>query len=122
MSEQKPQRGPSDERVEAIISDLLRIGVISSALIVSCAGLFYLIQHGRQPAPDLSQFKPEQLRKPVQILREASSLNVLALILVGLLLLVATPVARVLFSVLAFFLQRDYLYVTFTLIVFSVLV
>jgi uncharacterized membrane protein len=122
MSEQTREHGPSDERVEAIISDLLRIGVIASALIVCCGGMLYLIGHGRQPAPDLSQFTPEQLRKPVHILREAASLHELGLILSGLLLLIATPVARVIFSVFAFALQRDYLYVLFTLLVLSVLV
>jgi uncharacterized membrane protein len=122
MSEQPRNRGPSDERVEGIISDLLRIGVIASALIVFTGATIYLVANGRQPAPDLSQFKPEQLRKPVRILREAASLNVLALILFGLLLLIATPVARVIFSVFAFTLQRDYLYVVFTLLVLSVLV
>jgi len=122
MSEPTRHHGPSDERVEVIISDLLRIGVIVSALTVFSGGVFYLIRNGTQPAPDLSEFKPELLRKPVHILGEAASLNVLGLILFGLLLLIATPVARVIFSVFAFALQRDYLYVFFTLLVLSVLV
>jgi uncharacterized membrane protein len=121
MSEQTRPHGPSDERVEGIISDLLRIGVIASALIVVSGGIFYLMSHGRQPKPDLSHFTPEQLRNPVHIMREAASFHELGLILFGLLLLIATPVARVIFSVIAFALQRDYLYVFFTLLVLSVL-
>jgi uncharacterized membrane protein len=39
----------------------------------------------------------------------------------GLLLLIATPVARVAFSVYAFARQRDFLYVGVTLIVLTVL-
>jgi uncharacterized membrane protein len=39
----------------------------------------------------------------------------------GLLLLVATPVARVIFSVFAFARQRDFTYVVITLIVLGVL-
>ena len=39
----------------------------------------------------------------------------------GLLLLVATPVARVAFSILAFALQRDRTYVIITLIVLGIL-
>jgi uncharacterized membrane protein len=39
----------------------------------------------------------------------------------GLLLLIATPIARVVFSVFAFALEGDRMYVTFTLIVLSVL-
>jgi uncharacterized membrane protein len=44
-----------------------------------------------------------------------------AVIQLGLLLLVATPVARVIFSVFAFAWERDWLYVLLTLIVLAVL-
>jgi len=43
------------------------------------------------------------------------------LIQLGLLLLIATPVARVAFSVVAFAMQRDRLYVAVALIVLAVL-
>jgi uncharacterized membrane protein len=123
MAEQPRHPGPSDERVEGIISNLLRIGVIASALIVFSGGMLHLISAGRQPAPDLHDFhkQPEKLRNPTHILREAESLHELGLIMLGLLLLIATPVARVIFSVAAFALQRDYLYVLFTLLVLCVL-
>jgi uncharacterized membrane protein len=123
MSEQRQHRGLSDERVDGIISDLLRIGVIASAVIVFSGGILYLVSEGGKPAPDLHEFQkqPEKLRNPVHIVREAASLSELGLIMLGLLLLIATPVARVIFSVAAFALQRDYLYVLFTLLVMSVL-
>lgn len=123
MSEQPRQSGPSDERVEGIISNLLRVGVMASALIVVSGGMLYLMREGRQPTPDLRDFHKEleKLRNPVHILREAASAHALGLIMLGLLLLIATPVARVIFSVAAFALQRDCLYVFFTLLVLSVL-
>jgi uncharacterized membrane protein len=121
MSEPSRYSGPSDERVERIISGLLRIGVITSALIVFSGGLLYLLHDGRQPAPNLGQFKPEQLRSPAHIWGEAVALQPLGLIMFGLLLLIATPVVRVIFSVVAFALQRDYLYVLFTLLVLAIL-
>ena len=123
MSEQLRHSGLSDECVEGIISNLLRIGVIASALIVCSGGMLHLIRDSRQPAPDLHDFhkQPENLRNPTHIVREAASLRDLGLIMLGLLLLIATPVARVIFSVAAFALQRDYLYVFFTLLVLSVL-
>ncbi len=121
MSEQPRQTGPSDERVEGIIGNLLRIGVITSAVVVILGGILYLMRDGRQPAPDLHQFEPEELRSPILILREAVSLRPLGLIMLGLLLLIATPVARVIFSDVAFARQRDFLYVLFTLLVLSVL-
>ncbi len=123
MSQQPRHHGLSDERVEGIISDLLRIGVISSALIVLTGGILYLTRNGIQPSPDLHDFhgQPEQLRNPVRILREAVSRSESGLIMLGLLLLIATPVARVIFSATAFALQRDYLYLIFTLLVLCVL-
>lgn len=44
-----------------------------------------------------------------------------AIIQLGLLLLVATPIARVVFSAFAFFAEGDYLYVGITLLVLAVL-
>ena len=44
-----------------------------------------------------------------------------AIIQLGLLLLIATPVARVLFSAIAFALERDSMYVVITLIVLAIL-
>lgn len=113
--------GPSDERVEGVIGTLLRIGVITSAVVVFLGGMLYLMRDGRQPAPDLHQFEPEDLCSPFHILGEAAALHPLGLIMLGLLLLIATPVARVIFSVAAFALQRDHMYVLFTLLVLSVL-
>jgi len=44
------------------------------------------------------------------------------IIQLGLLLLIATPVARVAFSVVAFAAERDWLYVAITLIVLAILI
>jgi uncharacterized membrane protein len=65
--------------------------------------------------------EPEELRNPGGILQECTALNGRGLIMLGLLILLATPVARVIFSTAAFALQRDYLYIAFTLIVLAVL-
>jgi uncharacterized membrane protein len=121
MSERPQHSGPSDERVEAVIGNLLRFGVVASALVVFLGGMVYLMHEGEQPHPRLDQFEPELLRSPVHILREAASLSSLGLIMLGLLLLIATPVTRVIFSVVAFALQGDYLYVLFTLLVLCVI-
>lgn len=121
MSEQPYHPGPSDERVESILGNLLRVGVVTSALIVVLGGILYLMDDARQAKPELRTFEPEQLRSPVHIVGAAAAFHPLGLIMLGLLLLIATPVVRVIFSVAAFALQRDYLYVLFTLLVLSVL-
>ena len=55
------------------------------------------------------------------IIRGTASFHGRNIIQLGLLLLIATPVARVAFSVVAFALERDRLYVVITLIVLAVL-
>ncbi len=123
MSEQPPHPGLSDERVEGVIGNLLRFGVLLSAFVVLIGGVSYLIRDGRNLAPDLHQFPgpPEEPPGLLHVVRESARGSSLDLILLGLLLLIATPVARVIFSVAAFALQRDYLYVSFTLVVLAVL-
>ncbi len=72
--------------------------------------------------PDYTVFRgePPELRVVTGIVREAVSLNPLGLIQFGLLLLIATPLVRVVFSVAAFALQRDRTYVLVTLFVLAV--
>ncbi len=120
-----PPDGPapdwSDEGIDQVIGNLLRIGVIVSALVVAVGGMLFLAENGRNAAPNLEKFEPEELRGPGGILHECAAGNSRGLILLGLLLLIATPVARVIFSVAAFAVQRDLLYVLFTLVVLAVL-
>lgn len=112
----------SDQRVEEIIGNLLRAGVIIAASVVLLGGIIYLIRHGRQ-APNYRVFigEPAYLRGVSGIIAEARALSGRGIIQLGLLLLVATPVARVIFSVAAFALQRDLVYVIITLTVLTIL-
>jgi uncharacterized membrane protein len=112
----------SDQRVDAIIGTLLRVGVIAAAAIVLWGGALFLIQHG-STIPDYRVFhgEPVYLRGVPGILSAARGLDGPGLIQLGLLVLLATPVARVAFSVLAFALQRDRTYVVVTSIVLAIL-
>ena len=112
----------SDQRVEEIIGDLLRVGVIIAASVVLLGGIIYLVRHGEE-APDHHVFlgEPAYLRRVSGIIAESRSFSGRGIIQLGLLLLMATPVARVIFSVAAFALQRDRTYVVITLIVLAVL-
>jgi uncharacterized membrane protein len=117
-------RGPrwTDQRVDAIIGTLLRVGVILAAAVVLSGGGLYLAQHG-STVPDYRVFhgEPAYLRGVSGIVKAARALDGRGLIQLGLLLLLATPIARVAFSVVAFTLQRDRTYVVVTLIVLAVL-
>ena len=112
----------NDERIDQIIGDLLRIAVILSAVFVITGAVIYLMRHGTE-MPDYGVFTgvPKDLRGLREIIEAAWQIRSVGIIQLGLLLLIATPVARVIFSVFAFLIQRDYMYVAFTLIVLSVL-
>jgi uncharacterized membrane protein len=114
--------GWSDQRVESLIGILLRAGVLLSAAVIVFGGIFYLIRHGSDIA-DYHSFRGElsPLRTLPGIFHNTRLLSGRAIIQFGLLLLIATPVARVLFSAIVFALQRDYLYTFFTLAVLAIL-
>ncbi len=114
--------GWSDERVESVIGNLLRVGVVVAALLVVTGGAIYLFQHGAD-RPDRAVFhgEPAGLRSPAGVVREAAGGSPRGLIQLGLLALIATPIARVAFSVYAFLRQHDYLYVVVTVVVLSLL-
>ena len=113
----------TDEQAEQIIGNLLRIGVLLAAAVVSFGGLVYLHRHGTA-FPQYQSFRgePAYLRTISGIVTGALSFRARALIQLGLLLLIATPVARVAFSVFAFARQHDRTYVVVTLIVLSILI
>lgn len=117
-----PKYLQTDHKVETVIANLLRAGVALSAAVVISGGVIYLAHHGSEypncrvfhtASPDLCTLRG--------IVSNASMLNGRGLIELGLLMLIATPVVRVAFSVFAFLRQRDRLYVVFTLIVLAIL-
>lgn len=112
----------TDHYVEGLIGNLLRAGVIIASTVVALGGLVYLVRHGHS-APQYHDFvgAPADLRTAPGIMREALALSGRGIIQFGLLLLIATPVARVAFAVAAFAIQRDRLYVVVTIIVLAIL-
>jgi uncharacterized membrane protein len=109
-------------RTEQMIGLLLRAGVVTAASVVIVGGILYLLGH----CHDMMHIKTfhgeaQSLRTPAGILSAAFHGNARAIIQLGLVLLVATPVARVLFSAIAFAVERDRLYVGLTLVVLAVL-
>jgi uncharacterized membrane protein len=112
----------NDRRIEVIVGNLLRGGVLLAGAVVVVGGAIFLMRHGRE-TPHYHQFvgEPAALRTVPGILREAASLRGREIIQLGLLILIATPIIRVAFSVVGFALERDYFYVGVTLIVLAVL-
>lgn len=117
-----PERTWTDQRIENVLGTLLRAGVLLSALVVSIGGAIYLVRHGHSPV-DFRVFRgePADLRDVRGIIGDTVALHGRGIIQLGLLLLIATPVARVAFSIFGFAQERDRMYVVFTMIVFAIL-
>jgi uncharacterized membrane protein len=112
-----------DRRFEVTIGKLLRFGVLLAAAWVLAGGIHYLIQfHGGRPDYKVFRGETADLRYLREIVRGAIEFNARAFIQLGLLLLIATPVARVAFSVIGFALEKDWMYVGITLIVLALLI
>jgi uncharacterized membrane protein len=112
----------TEEQVDRTIGVLLRVGVATSAAVVILAAIWYHAQVTPDP-PAYHTFHgvPAALRSPVAIIHAALQGQASAWIQVGLLILIATPVARVAYSIAAFALQRDWTYVAVTCVVLAVL-
>jgi uncharacterized membrane protein len=112
-----------DRRLETIMGNLLRIGVLLAGGIVTVGALLYLAQHhGDHTSFHTFTEESAGLRTVRGIVKLAIHLDSRGLIQLGLLLLIATPVARVVFAIVAFALERDKLYVVVSAIVLTVLV
>jgi uncharacterized membrane protein len=111
-----------DSRMESIMGLLLRFGVVLASTVVLAGGVFYLQDHAGQ-RPDYRSFvaHPVQLRHPGELWAGIGRGSADAIVELGILLLVATPIARVVFAVMAFAMERDRLYVAISLTVLAVL-
>jgi len=112
----------SDQDVQRFIGRTLQLGVLLAAFVVVIGAVIVLAQHGAAAA-DYRTFVPgpESLRSVTGILRSAIRLDARAIVQLGLLLLIATPIARVLLTFIAFLLQRDWRYVLVTGLVLALL-
>ena len=112
----------SDQAVQQAIGGLLRVGVVVAAVVTCLGGALLLLQHGGDPVAHRTFIgEPAALESIVGIVRGAMALNGDAIAQLGILLLIATPVARVAFTLVAFVLQRDRTYVVITSIVLTLL-
>ena len=112
----------TDQKVEGVIGNLLRTGVILSATVVLIGAAIYLLRHGGSPADyRVFQGEPNDLRSLPGIIQRSIHLSGRGIIQLGLLALIATPVARVAFAIYGFAAEGDRLYVAFSALVLAVL-
>jgi uncharacterized membrane protein len=100
----------SDEKVDQFIGAILQAGVLAAGILVLAGGILYLIHFGPSPV-NYHVFRGEraELRSIWPVLVGAVNLDSRSIIQLGILLLIATPVIRVAFSVVAFGVQRDHI-------------
>jgi len=111
-----------DGSVDMLLAYVLLAGVVTAAVLVFSGGIISLYAHWRATAAyEVFRGQPPDLRSVAGAFRSARALTGEGLIELGLLLLIATPIARVALSVILFARQRDWLYVGVTLLVLALL-
>jgi uncharacterized membrane protein len=112
-----------DRDIQLFIGSLLRWGVLLSMAVVIFGGMVYLYRHGHSVI-DYSTFKgqPAMTTNFKDIINGVITIRGRSIIQLGILLLIATPIARVLCSAIGFLAEKDYLYVAITLTVLAIIV
>lgn len=115
--------GKNDTGSESTMAGILRSGVSLAAAVVLAGGVIYLIRYG-MTMPDYRVFRgePTDLRSVRGITSEAITFHGRGIIQLGLLVLIATPVTRVAFSIVMFIMEEDRLYTAITVVVLSLLI
>jgi uncharacterized membrane protein len=111
-----------DTDIQSLIGQVLRGGMIVSMSIVFLGGIFFMYRHGHS-IPDYKQFKgiPPFLQSPDSLVNAAINFKGQAIIQLGIILLIATPILRVVFSTIGFVLEKDYLYVGISIVVLLII-
>ncbi len=111
-----------EHRLEGVLSRGLIAGVALAALVTVVGGVVFLFRHSRDiVAYGTYHPQPDGLRSVGAVLRGVLEGDARAILQLGVVLLVATPIARVLFSLMVFAVQRDRLYVIVSAIVLALL-
>ena len=114
--------GFGDRQMDAIMGRLLQVGVVLASSVVLVGGVLFLRLH-HATAPNYTHFASDaaSLLQPAAMFHAIAAGNPAAIIQLGILLLIATPIARVIFAAIAFAIERDRLYVVISLVILSVL-
>ena len=112
-----------NKKMQQLIGSTLRIGVMTACCIAVLGGAYYLLRHGSEPVPDYYKFhgEPSSLTSLSGIFGGLLHLKAANWIQLGVLVLMLTPITRIILSLFDFAHQRDWLYVTITMIVFLVI-
>ena len=112
-----------NKKMQQLIGSTLRIGVMTACCIAILGGANNLISDGSETMPDYYKFhgEPTPLTSLSGIFGGLIHLKAANLIQLGVLVLMLTPITRIILSLFDFAHQRDWLYVAITTIVFLVI-
>jgi uncharacterized membrane protein len=112
----------TERTINSLLIIIIRILVFTSAAIVLTGGALYLCKYGLSKHHYSTFHDGESiLISPIAILHGALNFYPKAIIQLGLLLLMAIPLIRVILFLLLFLFQRDWLYCGITMFVLCVL-
>jgi len=111
-----------DKDIQVILGTLLRVGVIASMAVVFAGAVIYLLVY-HSDMVDYHKFDPlkTEYSSITAIFQGLSRLDSKAIIQFGTVLLIFTPVTRIVFSIFSFLIERDYLYVVIGLFVLCII-
>jgi len=108
--------------IQRSMTAVLRWVTVGAGMVILTGGVLLLLRHGGAPTAFHTFIgEPDSLRSVPQIVTAAIHGHALAIIQLGILLLIITPVLRVLFVGIGYVIERDWLYVTVAGIVLAVL-
>ena len=112
----------SDSQIQGMIGAILRGGVILSSAAVAFGGFIYLFTE-RNRHPNYLVFRNEQPHygSILHIFKSACNLEGAPIMLLGLVVLIATPIARLIGAAVGFLLEKDYVYVVISLAVLAII-
>lgn len=120
LSNQKLTKSANEKQLEYLLSNLLMYGVLIASSIVLFGGILYLIHHGSEPAEyQIFIGTPSEFHSPIGVVNAVFAGSRRGIIQLGLLILIAIPILRVIISLCTFLLQRNFIYVVITLLVLT---
>ncbi len=112
----------SEQQLENLLSNILKYGVFIASAVVLLGGILYLIRHGAEPAGyQFFSGTPPEFCSPRGVVEAAFSGSSRGIIQLGLLLLIAIPIVRVIVSLFAFVCRRELIYIIVNLFVLAAL-
>jgi len=113
----------TDKKLQIIVGNLLRYGVLLALITGATGGVLYLMHHGQEQVHYTEFIESDKsigqlFNEMIAGLKNGSARSVIFL---GVIILFLTPPLRLVLSLFSFLLEKDYLYMVITLIVIIIL-